>query len=96
MEPITLTLSSVGQITIPRSIRKLLGLEKGTKLDVEVDRDAKTITLTKQRTFDEVMAEIDALHKKYPTKKPDPKYSKMSVGEIALENIKYIKEDTWV
>ena len=41
---IVLTLSSVGQITIPRSVRKALGLEKGAKLELEVYDKAKKLT----------------------------------------------------
>ena len=95
MEPRqTLTLSSVGQITIPRNVRKLLGLEKGAKLDLEVNQKDNSITLKKQKTLDEVFAELERLSKKAP--KPDPRAKHMSVGEISLEQIKHIKGDTWV
>ncbi|MBR2710765.1 AbrB/MazE/SpoVT family DNA-binding domain-containing protein [Candidatus Saccharibacteria bacterium] len=96
MQPQTLTLSSVGQITIPRNIRKLLGLESGAKLDVAVDEENNTITLKKQKTFDEIMAELEAVDKKYPTPSPDPRTKHMSVGEMSLELAKNIKGDTWV
>ena len=96
MQPKTLTISSVGQITLPRSVRKVLGLEPGAKLDVEINQEKKTITLRKQKTIDEVIASLEELNKEFPTPKPDPKWSKMSVGEMALENIKSIKGDTWV
>ena len=96
MEPTTLTLSSVGQITIPRSVRRLLGLEPGMKLDIEVNQKTNTITLKKQKTFDEIMAELDEIDRKYPTPKPDPRGKRMTVGEMSLENIKNIRGDTWV
>lgn len=97
MEPrITLTLSSVGQITIPRSVRKLLNLETGTKFDFEVNQKNKTLTLTKQPTVDEVMDMLDEIDKKYHTPKPDPRANHMTVGEMSLEMSKNIKGDTWV
>jgi AbrB family looped-hinge helix DNA binding protein len=97
MEPrITLTMSSVGQITIPRSVRKLLNLEIGTKFDFEVNQKNKTLTLTKQPTVDEVMDMLDEIDKKYPTPKPDPRAKHMTVGEMSLEMSKNIKGDTWV
>lgn len=96
MYPQTLTLSSVGQITIPRSIRKLLGLEKGAKFDVDVDKKSNTITLKKRLTIDEVIAELKEIDKKYPTPKPDPRAKHMTVGEMSLANIKNIKGDTWI
>lgn len=95
MEPRqTLTLSSVGQITIPRSVRKLLGLEKGAKLNLEVNQEKKTITLTRQKTHKEIFAELEALSKKHP--KPDPRARRMTVGEMSLEQAKHVKGDTWV
>ena len=97
MEPRkTLTLSSVGQITIPRKVRKLLNLETGTKFDFEVNKEQKTIILKKSKTFDEVMAALDEIDKKYQTPKPDPRAKYMTVGEMSLEQIKNVKEDTWV
>ena len=96
MEPITLTISSVGPITIPRSIRKLLGLEKGAKLDLEVNQKSQSITLKKQPTFDEIMAEADRINAEYPTPPPDPRTKYMSVGEMSLELAKDIKGETWV
>lgn len=94
--PLTLTMSSVGQVTIPRSVRKLLGLQPGAKLDIEVDEKSNSVTLKKQKTFDEVMAALDEIDKKYHTPKPDPRAKHMSVGEMALEYAKDIKGDTWV
>lgn len=91
----TLTMSSVGQITIPRSIRKILGFEKGDKLELEVDEQKKTITITKQPTFDEVMEEMDRINAKYPKIKVNPKYEGMSIGEMAEEQIKNMKEEAW-
>ena len=95
MEPrITLTLSSVGQITIPRKVRKLLNLEKGSKLELEVDQEAKKFTLKKQPTHEEIFAELKRLAAKHP--KPDPRAKYMTVGEMSLEQAKHIKGDTWV
>lgn len=92
----TLTISSVGQITIPRSVRQLLGLEKGAKLELEVDEQKKSLTLKRQPTFDEIMASIEATNKKFNTPKPDPRTKHMSVGEMSLEMSKEIEGDTWV
>ena len=96
MQPRTLTLSSVGQITIPRSVRKLLGLEKGAKLNLEVDQEKKTITLKRQKTHEEIFAELEAFHKTLP--KRDPRLAKMSVNEMVEEELKKhpLENDTWV
>lgn len=94
MEPTTITVSSVGQITLPRNIRKLLGIEKGSKLDVIVDQKAKSITIKRQKTHEEIFAELEAFHKTLP--QPDPRAKSMTAGEISLEQAKHIKGDTWV
>ena len=98
MHPQTLTLSSVGQITLPKSVRNLLGLEKGAKLGIEVNQADKTITLKKQKTFDEVMATLDEIDKKYHTPKPDPRARHMTVSEMVEEQLKNhpLENDTWV
>ena len=96
MYPRTLTLSSVGQITLPKSVRELLGLKKGAKLNLEVDAKTHRLTLKKQMTVDEVFDELERINKKYPHKPVDPKWSKMSVGEISLELAKDLEGDTWV
>ena len=92
----TLTLSSVGQITIPRSIRKLLNLEKGTKFDLEVDQVKSTITLKRQKTHQEIFAELEAFQKTLP--KPDPRAKHMTVNEMVEEELKKhpLENDTWV
>jgi len=95
MEPTILTLSSVGQITIPRKVRKLLNLEKGAKLELEVDQEAKKLTIKKQKTHEEIFAELEEFHKTLP-KPADPRTRTMTVGEMSLELAKNIKGDTWV
>ena len=94
MEPITLTVSSVGQITLPRKLRKLLGIEKGSKVEVEISEDKKSITLKRRMTHEEIFAELERLKNECP--KPDPRGRHMTVGEMSLEQAKYIKGDTWV
>ena len=98
MQPNTLTLSSVGQITLPRSVRELLGLEKGAKLNYEVDKKTKSIILKKQPTFDEVMAKLDEIDQKYHTPRPDPRAKNMTVSEIVEEELEKhpLEGDTWI
>ncbi len=94
MEPrITLTLSSVGQITIPRSVRKALGLEKGAKLELEVDQEAKKLTIKRQKTHEEIFAELEEFHKTLP--KSNPKLRNMPVNEM-YDLVKEDGGETWV
>ena len=96
MEPITLTVSSVGQITLPKSIRKLLDIKAGDKLALEIDKKKSSFTLKCPKTFDDVMAKLDEIDKKYPSPMPDPRSKDMTASEMALEGIKDIEGDTWV
>lgn len=93
MEPITLTISSVGQITIPRKVRDLLGLEKGSKLNLEIDKQKNAITLKRQPTLDEIFDQLEAFHKTLP--KPDPKLRHMSVNEM-YDLVEDTGDETWV
>ena len=93
MEPTILTLSSVGQITIPSKVRKLLNLEKGTKLELEVDQEAKKLTIKKQKTHEEIFAELEEFHKTLP--KPDPRLRHMTVNEM-YDLVEDAGGETWV
>ena len=93
MQPQTLTISSVGQITLPRKVRDLLGLEKGSKLNFEVNQADKTITLKKQPTHKEIFAELEAFHKTLP--KPDPKLRHMAINEM-YDLVKDTGGETWI
>ena len=94
MYPETLTLSSVGQITLPKSVRNILGLSSGDKVKIKVNQKTGTITLKKQPTTKEVFAELKRQAKNRPT--PSPRAKNMTVGEISLEQAKKLKGDTWV
>ena len=94
MIPRTLTISSVGQITIPKKIRDLLGVKNGDKLAIDVDEKSKAFTLKRQKTHEEIFAELEKLAKNRP--KPNPRARYMTVGEMSLEQAKHIKGDTWV
>ncbi|MBR0465494.1 AbrB/MazE/SpoVT family DNA-binding domain-containing protein [Candidatus Saccharibacteria bacterium] len=94
MYPETLTLSSVGQLTLPKSVRNLLGLSSGDKVKIKVNQKAGTITLKKQPTTQEIFAELKRQAKNRPA--PDPRAKHMTVGEMSLEQAKKLKGDTWV
>lgn len=94
MYPESLTLSSVGQITLPKSVRELLNLSSGDKVGIKVDKKNGTITLKKQPSTQEVFIRLKAQAKNRAT--PDPLARKMSAGEIALKRAKNSKGDTWV
>lgn len=95
----TATVSSVGQITIPRWARDFLGLEPGSKVEFTADPDTGSLTLQRQKTVKEALANLDEYHDKHPHPPLHPRYRDMSVGEMALELLKQPKKgdpDTWV
>ena len=94
MHPETLTLSSVGQITLPKSVRNILGLSSGDKVGLEVDQKAGTITLKKQPSTQEIFKELKRQAKHRPT--PNPRAKSMTAGEISLAQASKIKGNTWV
>lgn len=95
----TVTVSSVGQITIPRAIREQLGITPGTELELSTNPNTSTLTIHKPKTVKEALAALDEFHRKHPHPPIDPKYQGMSVGEMSLEMLKQPKKgdpDTWV
>lgn len=94
MYPRTLTISSVGQVTLPKKIRELLGVKNGEQIAVDVNESSKTVTFKRQKTHEEIFAELKRLSKNRPDPNPRAKY--MTVGEMSLEQAKHIKGDTWV
>ena len=94
MYPRTLTISSVGQITLPKKLRELLGVKNGDKIAIDADETSKTVTFKRQMTHEEIFAELERLSKNRP--KPNPRAKYMTAGEMSLEQAKHIKGDTWV
>ena len=54
------TLSSKGQLVIPKQIRDELQLEPGAEFDVQID-DRRQIVLTPVKSKEEIMAAVDRL-----------------------------------
>lgn len=70
METVTLKISSVNQVTLPRTLRELLGVKAGDELEVELVsgtlqlRKAKTNSEKVQQVFQELDEWRDALPQK--------------------------------
>lgn len=56
----TIKISTQGQISIPSKIRQLLGFEPQDRLILTADPITKSITLTRQKTIEEQLAEFHA------------------------------------
>ncbi len=51
---ITVTLSSKGQLTIPRQLRQVLGLEPGARLQVSVDAKGRLVLVPSRHEPDDL------------------------------------------
>ena len=57
------TISSQGQIALPKKVRQLLGLAAGSRLTYDVHPENGTITLKKQAGIDEISTHLNSLIK---------------------------------
>ena len=90
-----LTLNQHGQITLPKSLRKMMGLGKGD--GVKLIATPKSVTIERAETIDEVLADLDA--KKSPqVKAAIRKHAGKTISEMrddyikSVEGQKYYKE----
>lgn len=49
-----------GQVTIPLEVRRALGIEPGSEVDFEVDRDGARLVLSRERAAEEIDRMIGA------------------------------------
>lgn len=58
MKTIEVTISSQGQVTIPVEVRRLLGLQKGDRVQFIVDDDARVRLTTPRYTMESVFGSV--------------------------------------
>lgn len=77
------TLTSKGQITVPREIREELGLSAGDKLLFEVEEGAIRLKVSKPRPLEELRGSLPA-RRAYPGKEEEREAARRSVGRRVL------------
>lgn len=77
------TLTSKGQVTIPREVREQLGLNVGDKLLFEVEEDTIRLRVLKLRPLGELKGSLPAKHP-YPGKEGEREAARRSVGGRVL------------
>lgn len=93
----TVKISAQGQISIPVKIRQLLGFKPEDRLVIQADPATGAITLTRQKTIEEQLAEFQA-NLSPETKKRIKKYAGKTASEIRAiwdnspEGQKYYRE----
>ena len=60
----TISLTSKGQVTLPAEFRRVLGLNDGDKLLVSYNQTARTLTLRKPLTIEELSNKVSKFGKK--------------------------------
>lgn len=77
----TATLTSSGQITIPKPIRDQLAIKVGSRLNLSLTNN--TLTIERKKTIDEIFASLRTLNDKLP---PEAKARlKKDAGKTATE-----------
>lgn len=95
------TMSSVGQITLPKDVREKMGIGPGSKL--KLDLDSGRLIIERQKTLPEALAEIDRLREEELKENPEfakryKKYAGMTASEMkdswaqSKEGKQYYKE----
>ena len=77
------TLTSKGQITIPRGVREHLGLKVGDKLLFEVEEDTIRLRVLKSRPLGELKGSLPAKHP-YPGKEGEREAARRSAVRRVL------------
>lgn len=79
------TLSSSGQITLPKTFRDMIGLKSGDKANIELKDGA--IVIRRQKTFEEVEAEMEKLRQSFSeeTKRLIKKNAGKTVNQLRQE-----------
>jgi AbrB family looped-hinge helix DNA binding protein len=77
------TLTSKGQVTVPREIRERLGLSAGDKLLFEVEDGSIRLKVLKSRSLGELQGSLPAKHP-YPGKEGEREAARRSVGRRTL------------
>lgn len=70
-----------GQVTIPVSIRKILGIKPGNRIHFNIDKVSKKLTLERVMDIDELMGYFKS-PKKYNEKKAESAYVKDIVNNF--------------
>ena len=77
------TLTSKGQITIPREVREQLGLSVGDELLLEVEEDTIRLRILKPRPLGELKGSLSAKHP-YPGKEGEREAARRSAVRRVL------------
>lgn len=77
------TITSKGQLTIPKRVRDRLGLEPGDRLAFDVEGDTIRLRVEKRRTLEELRGSLPA-GRPYPGREVEREAARRHVAEVIL------------
>jgi antitoxin PrlF len=77
------TLTSKGQLTVPKGVRERLGLSPGDKLLFEVEDEAIRLRVLKRKSLEELRGSLPAT-RSYPGKEAEREAARRSVARKVL------------
>lgn len=78
------TLTSKGQLTVPKDVRDLLGLKSGDRVVFEVEDDSVRLRVERRKNLDDLMGSLPAT-RKYPGKEAERNAARGYLAREALE-----------
>jgi antitoxin PrlF len=78
------TITSKGQLTIPKDVRDRLGLQTGDRLVFEIDGDSVRIRVERRRALEALRGSLPAKHR-YPGKEGEREVARRHVTREVLE-----------
>jgi len=94
----TVTLTKTGQITVPKWVREILGIEPGERLIFRKGKNA--VVLEKEKAAAEIAENIDALIPEEVRKRHMQHYKGMTAAEMqnkwvtSTDGLKYLRAET--
>jgi antitoxin PrlF len=79
------TLTSKGQLTVPKDVRDRLGMKSGDRVVFEVENDSVRLRIEHRKSLGELMGSLPAT-RKYPGKEAERDAARRHLGET-LETV---------
>jgi antitoxin PrlF len=77
------TLTSKGQLTVPKSVRERLGLRSGDRVSFEFEGDSVILRVERRRSLDELKGSLPAT-REYPGKEVERRVAREHAAEEVL------------
>lgn len=78
------TLTSKGQLTVPKEVRERLGLKRGDRVEFEFDGDSVRLKVQRRRSLEELRGSLPAT-REYPGKGVERKAAREHVVRETLD-----------